>query len=151
LVRWCLAHATIPVAAERGARIESLLESVRRTRWEFPDGVSDVMFHALGVAGRKVPDFSGRRQLVISPFVNEEGLAIVAPSDNAVLVARPEQLDLLPSTVLAGIDCRWITSVGGDDDQAASSLGDLHAKVVITDRARRAHLFVGSANPTGAA
>lgn len=151
LVRWCLAQATIPVAAERGARIESLLESVRRTRWEFPDGVSDVIFHALGVAGRKVPDFSGRRQLVISPFVNEEGLAIVAPSDNAVLVARPEQLDLLPTTVLARIDCRWITSVGGDDDQAGSSLGDLHAKVVITERARQAHLFVGSANATGAA
>lgn len=151
LVRWCVSHATIPVAAERQARIESLLESVRRTRWEFPDGVNDIIFHALGVAGRKLPDFSGRRQLVISPFVNEEGLAIVAPSDNLVLVARPEQLDQLPTTLLAGIDCRWITSVGGDDDQAASSLGDLHAKIVITERARRAHLFVGSANATGAA
>lgn len=113
--------------------------------------MNDIIFHALGVAGRSRPDFSGRRQLVISPFVNEEGLAIVAPSDDAVVVARPEQLDLLPAAVLAGFDCRWITSVGGDDDQAASSLGNLHAKVVITERARRAHLFVGSANATGAA
>lgn len=151
LVRWCVEHTTIRVTEARSAGIESMLESVRRTRWEFPDGVNDIVFHALGVAGRSRSDFSGRRQLVISPFVNEEGLAIVAPSEEAIVVARPEQLDLLPADLLGALDCRWITSVGGDDDQAASSLGDLHAKVVITERARRAHLFVGSANATGAA
>lgn len=151
LVRWCLDHSTLPVGDNRRSRIEAMLESVRRTRWELPAGVNDVVFHALGVAGRARPDFSGRRQLVISPFVNEAGLGVVAPSDDVVVIARPDQLDLLPASLLTELDARWITSVGGDDDQTSSSLGDLHAKVVITERARRAHLFVGSANATGAA
>ena len=151
LVRWCLDHSTQPVTDDRQSRIKAMLESVRRTRWEFPAGVNDVVFHALGVAGRARPDFSGRRHLVISPFVNEEGLDVVAPSDDVVVIARPDQLDLLSASLLTELDARWITSVGGDDDQTSSSLGDLHAKVVITERARRAHLFVGSANATGAA
>ena len=151
LVRWSVGHTTVPVAEPRRAAIESMLESVRRTRWEFPEGVNDIVFHALGVARGSRPDFSGRRHLVVSPFVNEQGLALVAPSQKAIVVARPEQLDLLPTDILSALDCRSITSVGGDDDHVASSLGALHAKVVITERGRRAHLFVGSANATGAA
>lgn len=151
LVSWCMEHTTLEIDANRRAGIESLSETVRRTRWESPEGVNDIVFHALGLSRRPRPDFSGRRHLVISPYVNADGLAIVAPSPNAVVVARPDQLELLPTELVEGIDCRWITSVGGDDDPAAPSLGDLHAKVVVTERAHRAHLFVGSANATAAA
>lgn len=156
LVRWCTGHTTIPLDSTRQAGIDSLLETVRRTRWELPEGVSEVIFHALGLGGRARPDFSGRRHLVISPFVNADGLAVVAPSPDAIVVARAEELELLPVDLVKRLDCRCITSVGGDQDEVAgestpSLLGDLHAKIVVTERARQAHLFVGSANATGAA
>lgn len=152
LVRWCTANAVRRPDDARLSRIESLVESVRRTRWEFPDGVNDIEFHVLGVAGKHLPDFSGRRHLVVSPFVNAAGLEIVAPSEHAIVVSRPEQLELLPSKTVQDLDCRWITSIDLDhDDASASPLGELHAKVVVIERAKRAHLFIGSANATGAA
>lgn len=152
LVRWCTANAVRGLDDARLLAIESLAESVRRTRWEFPDGVNDIEFHVFGVAGKHLPDFSGRRHLVISPFVNAAGLDIVAPGDHAIVVSRPEQLELLPSKTVQDLDCRWITSIDLDhDDISASPLGELHAKVVVVERAKRAHLFIGSANATGAA
>src|SRR5690606_29397703 len=91
------------------------------------------------------------RHLVISPFVNEEGLKIVAPGDRTVVISRPEQLELLPPAAIANLDCRWFATLDVDEEGDLPSLGDLHAKVVITEYARRAYLFVGSANATGAA
>jgi hypothetical protein len=152
LVRWCTEHTILKIDADRRAGIDSLLETVRRTRWELPEGVHDVTFHTLGLTRRpRRPDFSGRRHLVISPFVNANGLAVVAPSTDVVVIARPQQLDLLPTEVVRGMDCRWITSTGGEEDPGAPSLGDIHAKIVITERARQAHVFLGSANATEAA
>ena len=116
LVRWCTTNTVRGLAGDRLTVIESLIESVRRTRWEFPDGVTEVEFHVLGVGGKQRPDLSGRRHLVISPFINEEGLAIVAPSASAIVVSRPDQLELLPTDIVAGLDCRWITSIDLDHD-----------------------------------
>jgi hypothetical protein len=152
LVRWCTANTLHTLDDARLDGINSLVESVRRTRWDLPTGVNDIEFHAIGVGGRNVPDFSGRRHLVISPFVNAAGLGAVAPSDRPIVVSRPDQLELLPSDTVHDLDCRWITSIDLDhDDASASPLGELHAKVVVVERAKRAHLFVGSANATGAA
>jgi hypothetical protein len=152
LVRWCMSNTVRGLETARRLAIESLVESVRRTRWEFPGGVNDIEFHVFGLAGKHLPDFSGRRHLIISPFVNASGLDIVAPSDRAIVVSRPDQLELLPSETVHSLDCRWITSIDLDHaDTSASPLGELHAKVVVVERARRAHLFVGSANATGAA
>ncbi|HMR94121.1 MAG TPA: phospholipase D family protein [Microthrixaceae bacterium] len=154
LVRWCCSNTPRGIEPTRLTGIESLVESVRRTEWEYPDGVNEMIFHALGVAGRKPPDFTGNRHLVISPFVNAEGLDTVAPSANPVVISRPEQLELLPTDVVAGLDCRWFaTPTIGDDDEERPSphLGELHAKVIVAERGRRAHVYVGSANATGAA
>lgn len=154
LVRWCCSNTPRGIEPTRLTGIESLVESVRRTEWEYPDGVNEMIFHALGFAGRKLPDFTGNRHLVISPFVNTEGLDTVAPSANPVVISRPEQLELLPTDVVAGLDCRWFaTPTIGDDDEERPSphLGELHAKVIVAERGRRAHVYVGSANATGAA
>lgn len=162
LVRWC-AHNTVgPFPGERAKALESLTESVRRAEWEFPDGVSELTFHALGLERRVVPDFSGRRHLVISPFLNDAGVELTGHSDNVVLVSRPDQLDLLDPHLLDSLDCRSVASMGaaavdepneGESEagDSAEALGDLHAKIFIAERGRRAHVFVGSANATGAA
>jgi hypothetical protein len=154
LIRWCCSNTPRGVSPDRLERIESLIESVRRTEWEFPDGVNEIVFHAMGIRSSQRPDFSGSRHLVISPFVNAEGLAIVAPSDDPVVISRPDQMELLPTDALAGLDCRWFaTPTIGDDveERQSPSLGDLHAKVMVAERGRRAHVYVGSANATGAA
>jgi hypothetical protein len=154
LVRWCCSNTPRGIEPTRLAGIESLVESVRRTEWEYSDGVNEMIFHALGVAGRKRPDFTGNRHLVISPFVNADGLGTVAPSADRVVISRPEELELLPTDVVAGLDCRWFaTPTIGDnaEERPSPNLGELHAKVIVTERGRRAHVYVGSANATGAA
>jgi hypothetical protein len=153
LIRWCCANTPRGVDPARQAGLDSLIETVRRTEWEFPDGVTEILFHVLGVTGKNRPDFSGTRHLVISPFLNEEGLSIVAPSDGPVLISRPDQLELLPPEIIGEVDCRWFATPDlgeGDADQPAA-LGDLHAKVMVSEHGRRAYVFVGSANATGAA
>jgi hypothetical protein len=163
LLRWCTGNVVTPLPPARASEVASLVESVRRADWEHPEGVNELIFHCMGVGGRARPDYRGRRHLVLSPFVNDDGLDVVAPSDDVVLVSRPEQLELLDPEVLADIDCRWVASMAPEEQDGSNSdvdaaarptlgaLGDLHAKVVVTERARRAHLFVGSANATGAA
>jgi hypothetical protein len=154
LLRWCLANAVREIDTGRRRAIESLVESVRRGWWDVPDGVTDLVFHALGVPGSTLPDFSGRRTLVISPFVNSAGIEHVAPNEGAevTLVSRPEQMEMLDPATLEWLDCRWIASVDLDRDEAIESpLGDLHAKLIVVERARQSHLFVGSSNATDAA
>lgn len=154
LVRWCCSNTPRGIEPDRLGGIESLVESVRRTVWEYPDGVNEMVFHVLGLAGRKRPDFTGNRHLVISPFVTLEGLAAVAPSTSPVVVSRPDQLEMLPADAVASLDCRWFaTPTMGDDPEERQdpNLGELHAKVIVAERGRRAHVYVGSANATGAA
>jgi hypothetical protein len=152
LIRWCMEHGVRSLSAERRAGLEGLVESVRRTHWDYPKDVQEIFFHALGVSTRTAPDFAGRRHLVISPFVTEGGLAIVAPSAGAVVISRPEQLEKLAPEVVDEIDCRVMTSVSADTDaNDASPLGALHAKVIVKEVGQRAHLFVGSPNATDAA
>jgi hypothetical protein len=153
LVRWCCSNTPRGIEPSRLAGIESLVESVRRTEWEYPEGVNEMVFHTLGVAGRQRPDFTGNRHLVISPFVNADGLDFVAPSADPVVISRPEQLELLPTDVVAGLDCRWFATptIGDAEERPSPKLGDLHAKVIVAERGRRAHVYVGSANATGAA
>lgn len=157
LVDWCTTNTIHPIDPARRKQIASLVESVRRAEWDLPDDVNDIAFHALGIRGTEPPNFNGYRHLVISPFVEEQGLKKVAPSADVIVVARPDELDRLDADVLSAISCRVITSVADDvddehlDKPSAPALGEVHAKLIVVERARRAHLFVGSANATGAA
>jgi len=161
LVRWCTDNTVGTLSPERAEAVISLVDSVRRAEWEFPDGVSEIALHALGVGRGATPDFSGRRHLLIAPFLNDAGVALTGPSDDVVLVSRPEQMEHLDPDLLQAVDCRSVASMGAsavaeaEDADAvgnpADALGDLHAKLFIAERGRRAHVFVGSANATGAA
>jgi hypothetical protein len=152
LILWCMDHGVRQLSAERRMGLESLIESVRRTRWEYPKDVQEIFFHTLGISRVAPPDFAGRRHLVISPFVTEGGLRIVAPSGGAVVISRPDQLEQLTPEAVQDFDCRVMTSVSADTEAAeASPLGALHAKIIVKELGQRAHLFVGSPNATDAA
>lgn len=145
---------TTPLAAARRDRVLGLAREVRRAMWERPDDVKAHAFHALGINPRTpVPDYSGYRRLVVSPFVDDGGLAVVSPGsrNGAILVARPEHLDRL-DRVPDDTEVRVVSVLAElEDDRAAGELGGLHAKMVVVERNRLTHLFVGSANATHAA
>ena len=151
LVRWCMTNTSQRIDRTRRASLDALVESLRRTTWDHPDGVTEIQFHALGIGRSALPDFRGNRHLVVSPFVNDDGIEFVAPSEDVTLISRPEQMELLSTELLERIDCRWFATLDFEGAEDTSPLGDLHAKLVITEYARRAYLFVGSANATGAA
>jgi hypothetical protein len=145
---------TTPLDETRRERVVGLAREVRRAVWERPDDVKAHAFHALGITPRApVPDYSGYRRLVVSPFVDDRGLAVVSPGsrNGAILVARPEHLDRLEA-VPEDTEVKVVSVLAElEDDRAAGELGGLHAKMVVVERNRLTHLFVGSANATHAA
>lgn len=149
-----------PLSPDRIDRIAQLAQDAYRVDWERPDDVWDLQFHALGIRGVR-PDFSfdGYRQLVIAPFLTDGGLKIVAPGRSDLrVVSRPEELDQLAPDTVSALASFVVSGVTGlTDDPASHGLGTeqilsgLHAKLYISERARVAHVFLGSPNATEAA
>lgn len=161
LIRSLPGRTRQPVPADRRARIEQLAEDVRYLSWEFPEGVTELASHVFGVVGERAdPDFTGYRHLVVSPFLNDAGLAqLTAGTKSATVVSRASSLDALSPKTVQGLDATYVVSTvagldDGDatgDDTPAALLSDLHAKLVVVERGQQAHLFLGSANATDAA
>ena len=155
--------AVTPLPRARRAALVALAEELRRVNWDLPAGVREARFHPIGLPGlRPFPveeHFSGDRSLAIAPFVREGALRRLLRTEAgqaAVLVSRGEELDALPPGVLERLDVYELdpmASLSGDDDEEDTSqtfLTRLHAKLFVVERARLAHLFVGSANATDA-
>lgn len=150
-----------PVPTDRRARIAQLAEDARYLEWELPDGATDIGFHVFGLTGeRAIPDLTGHRHLVVSPFLNDDGLVVLTTgSKNVTVVSRPLALDQLHPDTIATLTKTYVVSTvagldDGDtnaDDIPAPLLSDLHAKLVVVERGQQAHLFVGLANATDAA
>lgn len=149
--------ARTPLPQDRRDRVAQLAADVYRVRWELPDDAWDLRFHALGIRGVK-PDikFDGYSHLVIAPFLTDGGLKIVAPGRSDLrVVSRPEALDQLAPDTVSTLASFVLSGVAGlTDDPAPDGLGTeqilsgLHAKLYISERARVAHVFLGSANAT---
>lgn len=155
--------------ASRRNAIEELADDLRRVEWEPLDDVREIVFHPIGMPGRKKLDvdalFGGYRRLVVSPFVTDGGLSLLMPASESnsrgTVIARAEQLDRLAADTLRGVDAYVVSPLAGirdtdvDADESAIEgdrlLADLHAKIVIVERAKLAHVFLGSANATEAA
>lgn len=164
LIRSLPDRVTVPLPADRQERVLSLAEDARRIDWEHPESVDEIAFHVFGVPGhRPDPDFSGARQLIVSPFLDAEGLDRVSPTTRDVtLVSRVESLEQLPRSSLDPRPETYIVSAvapvveagdaGSDAQQGTdlSLLDGLHAKVYVVERNRVAHLFLGSTNATSA-
>lgn len=177
LIRQLPTMARDALSPVRIQRIENLAETLRYAAWDPLPPSDQPTFHVFGVAGlpRPSPDFTGYRHLIVSPFINDEGLDVVAPTsrDSTVtLVSRPEQMERLePSTVQRLSETRIVSPLAGlaaagdreDEHPAEGELaspssgagsllgGGLHAKLYVVERNRAAHVFIGSANATDAA
>ncbi len=139
-----------------------------------PEGVNDVRFWAYGIGRLRRPDFSGYRHLVMSPFLTEGGLGPFAGSPELTVISRSEELDRIDPLVLDAASVYALDPLVGygdpaeaetvspeespEEDQGVTDpasgppgLHDLHAKLYVAERSKRAHVFVGSANATDAA
>ena len=146
----------------RRAALAALAEELRRVHWDRPAGVREVRFHPIGLPGSPPfpvdEHFAGYRTLVISPFVRGGAIRrLLRPqAETAVLVSRGEELDALPDGALEGLDVYEldpVASLSGDDvagNTGLACLTRLHAKLFVVERARLAHVFIGSANATDA-
>ena len=146
---------------ERRDALGELAEDLRRVHWELPEGAREVHFHLIGMPGSRSfaieEHFSGYRKLVISPFVRDSLIRRVLtprPGQKAALISRGEELGTLQPDTIGSLDIYELDPVSQlsmDQDGEGKNrafLTNLHAKVFVIERARLAHLFVGSANAT---
>lgn len=155
--------AVTPLSPSRLAVLTELAEELQWVEWELPDGVHEAHLHPIGppYSGQFSVEkhFEGYRKLVISPFVREGAIRRIfrmRAGQRDVLISRGAELNALPVDALEHVDVYELdptASLAGDDPEGKadrSFFTQLHAKVFVVERAKRAHLFVGSANATDA-
>jgi hypothetical protein len=154
LLRALPGMAVTPLPAERVDRIRGLAKRVGGVEWESPADVREVVLHALGVGGPSRLEFGGKRHLVISPFLSDDGIALVTErsKEKIQVISRAESLEALRPETLAGISGFVLDEAARDTEEPDDDpLVGLHAKVVALDRQSGSRVFIGSANATGAA
>jgi hypothetical protein len=159
-------RAVTELSDARRHRVEELAFASRYVVWEQPADTHAVAFHYLD--GKKRLECEGRRHLLISPFLNDDGLDEIVPEGRpAILISRstelerlaPEQLDRLDTYVvdpMAGIVADELEQPSEAQDPAPNHnlLSGLHAKLYVIEphgKAQRARVLIGSANATSAA
>lgn len=162
LIRWLPKNAVSPLPSSRAKRVEQLARAVERMEWQLPEGMTELATHVWGVPGiPATADFSGYSHLIVAPFMDADGLAHVAQSKNVTVVSRPETIDALDAPALTAMTSRdggvfvldsaaVLTDPSSPDAASSAALEreGLHAKLVIAERARKAHVFIGSPNAT---
>jgi hypothetical protein len=163
LLRRLPSLAVLPLDPARRARIDELAERWRHVAWERPDPMRSIAFHVFGVPGSTAPDPHGKRALIVSPFLSDDGLRMLRTgvrTETHVLSRaesldrlRPDSLDTKLSTYV--LDDAATYSPDDADDHGGivppgERLAGLHAKAVVVDRLDGAHVFLGSANATDA-
>jgi len=149
--------STRPVSRSRKRQAEQLAEEVRKASWELPEGFESVSFHILGIDGKLWTPPWAKRMAVISPFLTEDALSWLSEltDELAAVISRPDELNQLPLDSLKFAD-QWYTldeaaeTEDGEDAEQRDTVG-LHAKAYVLEKGWRTHLYLGSANATGAA
>lgn len=156
--------AVTQLTARRRAEIDELAEDLRRVSWDLPSGIREAYFHPIGLRGLRrfqaESHFSGYRKLAISPYVRDGVLRSLLRTEknrNTVLVSRGEELATLQPDSLNRMDTYELDPAASlyssediEEETSQTLLTRLHAKVFVVERARRAHLYIGSANATDA-
>jgi len=155
-----------PLPPDRLDRVIELARELRTIVWQHPTAVTNLTFHTFGLQRRRgtppiVDAMRGRRILIVSPFLDDAGLSGITERTEAIVVSRAEALERLALGTLKNLSCRVVTPLAGLADpedavedttraQPQGVLGGLHAKIYVVERARQAHLFIGSPNATSA-
>lgn len=166
--------ATQAIADDLAADIARMSAEICRVDFKAPSPFERFRVHNFGLGNpRSLPFPNGGRGLVISPFLTAGALAnFVNNYGLEVLISRPESIagvfnrsgcGVLPEKCFvlspgAGLDARESETGDPEVDVEGPSFGEdrieltgLHAKLYLFDKGWKSHLFVGSANATGAA
>ena len=158
-----LPSRTDEFSPERQQLMDDTISQLNNVEWERPLGVVDsnewLKFHIFGESATKAPDMSGKRVLVVSPFVNSDGLRKFTSDSPLEILSRQTELDSLDE---AGR--KWVSETSPnmyvindgaaiwdlEDEESGTrwDLTGLHAKLYAFDRGYYTHLLVGSANAT---
>lgn len=177
---------TAPMTAARTSAIRGLAQRAAAVRWELPQDIRTLAFRPLGtgetgptdslvgllqnpksavglngLAGER-RNFGGNR-LLVSPFVDDETIAILSSSGTQSLrvFGRDNELERLSPDIVGNskIEFNAIddTGLALDEDSetrtdlSADDLRGLHAKALFTDYDHTTHVLLGSTNATRAA
>lgn len=164
LLRALPSMAVHPLPRDRQMNIARLADAFDRVAWELPPDVRSVDFDVLGFPGAKVPDLSGIRALIVSPFVTDDGLRMLRNdvSRTTHLLSRATTLDRLSPRSLDDENLKTyvlddaavldeIKSTGTNGGATTDYLSGLHAKIFVVDRFEGSQVLIGSANATDAA
>lgn len=154
LLRALPSLAVAPLPDERISRIHSLADRVSKVVWDHPNDIRELAFHALGIGRPPAIDFTGKRHLIISPFLSDDGIARVTASrkERVRIISRSESFDRLQPETLKSIEAHVLDDAVRDIDEADDDpLVGLHAKAYFLDRQSGSRAIVGSANATQAA
>lgn len=158
-VKWLPSRAVRPLEASVSGAITTLAEELRRVRWELPDGIEDLQFWPMGMDEKGSWPF-GRdhsRLLAVSPFVDEKAAKKLASSAaESYFVGRLDELSMLTPSALKPYKAVFFMNPAIELEQAseqeqATLLRGLHAKLYIAEAGWNAHVWMGSANATTAA
>ena len=168
LADFLTALPTLAVKMDAGLRdgVEKLATEVRRVKFEIPTGVHALRFWPLGIEGhRDWPfDSAGDRLLVVSPFATRGCLERLSTGrKGATLVSTDMALSSLDRRP-TGYERFWMLKPDAmpeptplDEDGTVSlpaeavQLGDLHAKLYVSEQGQTALVWTGSANATESA
>lgn len=158
-----LEHARGPIATEHAERVRGLAAALETARFALPPGVDELNVTVLGLDDTASPlPGSADRSLIVAPFVEDTFFSRVRSADVDELVSRRIALDALSPGSLDRVGRAYEFDDGSvfeprpdDEHRTPSDPGrpqvGLHAKVFAFERGARAHVFLGSANATGAA
>ena len=156
----CLPSLATGAAPEHiGPLLAELSDDLHRTRWTLPAPFETVAFAVNGTKRRVWRPPSCRRLGVVSPFCDEDALEMLAnlSIEPPALVSRSDELVAVAPRVLerfsevSVMDEFAETEDGEDDDsddEAAHSLGGLHAKAFVQENGWDTTITVGSGNAT---
>jgi len=151
------------LSPDRQQQIEETITQLNNVEWEKPDGVVDgndwLQFHIFGDFATKVPDRSGNRILVVSPFVNSAGLMQFDAKYPLSIISRDTEFDALDESAREWVadtspsmyvlnDSAAIWDIDDEEAGARWDLTGLHAKLYVFDRGHYTHVLIGSANAT---
>jgi len=154
-----------PADASISQRVETLASELERTEFNLPDGMTDLRFWPLGIGGRARDPLAeaGDRLLVVSPFVTlgrieeladgRKDVTVVLTSNAlAHLARRPKGVSKFYSlTERAMLEVDAEHEEKPESEVEAIQQSDLHAKLYVSESGWDAHVWMGSANATGAA
>lgn len=138
----------------RQARVLELAEAAERIVWELPREADEVLLHYLNPDRKLSMNLRGSRHLVVSPFVDHAGLDVVSASGPIEILSRAEELEKLDGAAVSRLSARVMDELAVVQEVEGSRLGgQLHAKMYIVEQTQnwsKSHVFIGSANATGA-